>query len=153
MVSKAAQSPSKRGALLRAGLCFRPCVALVLAVVFAITGTAKLFSTGPFLKALQSTGLIPTSVMPLMIGLPWFELVLAGLLLAPRSRQAGLLICCTFLGGSCTFDALRLIGGNIKDCGCLPWLASLPPMAYLVVAPILEVGAILAALQRDLPIR
>jgi len=91
-----------------------------LAGTFAYAGASKLSSVGAFAVAVQAYQLVPVSwVGAVAWGLPFYEILCAGLVLAPgRLRRVGLagmaLMALAFSGAI----SMALARGLVIDCGC-----------------------------------
>ncbi len=92
------------------------CVAL--AVVFAVSGAAKLLDRAGTREAVAGFGVPQTLVTPLAAGLAPAELVTAVLLLVPATRPAGLVLAAAMLLGFTAAVVTALRAGRRPDCHC-----------------------------------
>ena len=92
------------------------CVAL--AVVFAVSGAAKLLDRAGTREAVAGFGVPQTLVTPVAAGLAPAELVTAVLLLVPATRPAGLVLAAAMLLGFTAAVVTALRAGRRPDCHC-----------------------------------
>ncbi len=92
------------------------CVAL--AVVFAVSGAAKLLDRAGTREAVAGFGVPQTLVTPVAAGLAPAELVTAVLLLVPATRPAGLVLAAAMLLGFTAAVVNALRAGRRPDCHC-----------------------------------
>jgi len=98
--------------------------AVLLAAVFAISGTAKLLDRRGTAEAVEALGVPAPLVRPTTAALPLVELALAVLLLVPPTAQAAavgaLLLLLVFTG----VVVANLLAGRRPRCGCFGGLGS-----------------------------
>lgn len=103
-----------------------PLLALLLAAVLAVSGTAKLLDLRGSAASLRGFGVPERLVPPLATGLPLAELAIAATLLpVPTGRAAAAAAAVLFCGFALAV-AVTLLRGRRPDCGCFGRLHSTP---------------------------
>jgi thiol-disulfide isomerase/thioredoxin len=99
---------------------------LVLALVFAVAGTAKLLDRQGTRVALVGFGAPASSAATLAVALPLAELTVAGLLLPASTAMAGALGAFMLLAAFTSAIGWNLARGRAPDCHCFGQLHSAP---------------------------
>jgi uncharacterized membrane protein YphA (DoxX/SURF4 family) len=91
---------------------------LLLAIVFAVAGVAKLVDRGGTREAIESFGVSPRLAGPVAISLPVAELAIAAALLPAATARWGAIAAVVLLAGFSVAIARVLRAGATVDCNC-----------------------------------
>lgn len=122
---------------------------LVLAVLFATAGAAKLADRGGSKRAALEFGVPPRLVGGLAVALPLAELAIAGALLVPDSAAYGAIAAFVLLVAFCVVIGSSMAQGRSPDCHCFGQLHSAPAgpatlARNVILAAVAAVTAVLA---------
>jgi uncharacterized membrane protein YphA (DoxX/SURF4 family) len=99
---------------------------LVLAMVLAAAGVAKLADRAGARSAVTELGVPPGLASPLALVLPLVELVIAGMLVWDRSAVAGAIAALVLLAAFTAAITLSVARGRRPECHCFGQLSSKP---------------------------
>lgn len=102
----------------------RSTLRIVIAIVFIVSGAAKLWDIYGFSVVVRGYWPLPESlVIPISMLIPFAEVVLGAMLLIDLHSQVATLSLLTMVLAFTGLSAFRYLGGNISDCGCFGELA------------------------------
>ncbi len=103
-----------------------------LGLLFAVAGAEKILDPVGFAFAVDRYGILPEAAVPAVaLGLPWVEVLSAGVLLIPSWRQSGQMLIAAMMAVFVAAVTYALVSGIEGECGCLAGMALSWPTAIL----------------------
>src|SRR4051794_169219 len=99
---------------------------LILAAVFAIAGVAKALDPAGSVEAIRGFGVPARPAAAFGRALPWLELTIAGLLLAPATASSAAIAALALLAAFAAAIAIALARGARPACRCFGQLSAAP---------------------------
>jgi len=98
---------------------FQLILRIILGLFLSFSGLAKIMDLAAFGKAVNSFGLLPSTLVVLVtIAIPYLELILGLMLLLNFYAKPAYVTALTMLIVFTTLSAYKYFSGDISDCGC-----------------------------------